>query len=401
MLPALRHDLDILPSPSKEQPGVLIRDPMGYSEAMIVVPWALARALDCFDGQHSLLDLREVLVRHTGSLDVTPIQEQLIEALSQNAFLDDEVFAAVKDRRQRDFADSPVRAAAHAGSAYPAEPEALYATMREYIEPAGLSSEGAVTGIAAPHVSPFGGWKSYRAAYSQLPRGAGDRTFVILGTSHYGPPDLFGLTRKPFETPLGITRTDTAVVDRLAMRAPSAVTVEDYCHAVEHSIEFQVLFLQWLYGPQIQIVPILCGSFARSIYLGGKPEANPAVQRFFGELGEIAEKEKNRFTWVLGIDMAHIGRRYGDEMPAIANQGYLAEVAARDAARNKSVVAGDADGFWDQIQQNHDDLRWCGSSPLYTFLKVLPNVRGKVQRYEQWNIDEASVVSFAGISFTS
>jgi hypothetical protein len=42
---------------------------------------------------------------------------------------------------------------------------------------------------------------------------------------------------------------------------------------------------------------------------------------------------------------------------------------------------------------------WCGSSPLYTFLKVRPGARGSVERYEQWNIDAESVVSFAGMSF--
>ena len=61
-------------------------------------------------------------------------------------------------------------------------------------------------------------------------------------------------------------------MDELAAPRRSAVRMEDYCHAVEHSIEFQVLFLQYLYGPNIRILPILCGSFARSIYRGGKPE---------------------------------------------------------------------------------------------------------------------------------
>ena len=30
------------------------------------------------------------------------------------------------------------------------------------------------------------------------------------------------------------------LVDELAAAAPNAVRMEDYCHAVEHSIEFQV-----------------------------------------------------------------------------------------------------------------------------------------------------------------
>ena len=37
---------------------------------------------------------------------------------------------------------------------------------------------------------------SYRAAYRLLGSGYRDRTFVILGTSHYGTANRFGLTRK-------------------------------------------------------------------------------------------------------------------------------------------------------------------------------------------------------------
>ena len=36
--------------------------------------------------------------------------------------------------------------------------------------------------------------------------------------------------------------------------------MEDYCHAVEHSIEFLVVFLQHLFGSDIRILPVLCGS---------------------------------------------------------------------------------------------------------------------------------------------
>ena len=65
------------------------------------------------------------------------------------------------------------------------------------------------------------------------------------------------------------------------------------------------------------------------------------------------------------------------------------------------IAAGDARGFWERVQQNRDDLKWCGSSPFYTFMKVCPEARGQLHNYEQWNIDAASVVSFAGMSFTA
>jgi AmmeMemoRadiSam system protein B len=175
--------------------------------------------------------------------------------------------------------------------------------------------------------------------------------------------------------------------------------MEDYCHAVEHSIEFQVLFLQYLYGPNIRILPILCGSFAHSIYQGGKPEVNEDVKRFFDALGNLSAREGDRLFWVLGIDMAHMGRRYGDSMIARADEGEMSAVAERDRMRIERLSASDADGFWGLVQENRDDLKWCGSSPIYTFLKVMPQARGTLRRYQQWNIDEQSVVSFAAIGF--
>jgi AmmeMemoRadiSam system protein B len=136
---------------------------------------------------------------------------------------------------------------------------------------------------AAPHVSPQGGWQSYRAAYKELTPDLRDRTFVVLGTSHSGHPDKFGLTRKPFETPFGRTRIDQTLVAEL--EAQPAALAEDYCHAVEHSIEFQVIFLQAIYGADVCILPVLCGSFGRSMHAGGFPEDDEQVKRFLGALG--------------------------------------------------------------------------------------------------------------------
>jgi AmmeMemoRadiSam system protein B len=192
---------------------------------------------------------------------------------------------------------------------------------------------------------------------------------------------------------------ETRLADELEATAPGAVKMEDYCHSVEHSIEFQVVFLQHLYGPDIRILPVLCGPYARSLYEGGWPEDDPNVERFLGALGEIAAREGNRLFWVLGIDMAHMGRRYGDRAAAYAGRGDMLEVEERDKARIERLNAGDARGFWSLVQRNQDDLKWCGSSPAYTFLRAVPEARGSLERYEQWNIDGGSVVSFAGISF--
>ena len=78
----------------------------------------------------------------------------------------------------------------------------------------------------------------------------------------------------------------------------------------------------------------------------------------------------------------------------------MVEVAARDRRRCEAIGRGDADGFWAMLRENGDDLRWCGASPFYTFLRAVPGLRSELLHYEQWNIDEHSVVSFAGLAFS-
>jgi hypothetical protein len=406
-LPRLRSNLDFMPSPMRDRPGLLIRDSYQYSDATVIVPPLLVDCLRFFDGEGTSLDLRSRLVELTGDLRVGELQQHLVESLSQAGFLEDEVYARLRREKHEAFAAAPVLAASHAGSAYPDEPEALRETLAGYLSDgvppaAGAAADGSepgLIGIAAPHVSPHGGCETYRAAYREMGPALAGRTFVVLGTSHYGDPDRFGLTRKPFATPYGQAEIDVELINRLEAEGGAAVNMEDYCHSVEHSIEFQVVFLQHLYGPRVRILPILCGSFARSIYEGGRPEDNDNVRRFFGSLGEMAARESRRLFWVLGIDMAHMGRRYGDSFPAQAGRGVMASVAERDQARIERINEGDSESFWERVQENQDDLKWCGSAPLYTFLKAAPQARGRLRKYEQWNIDEQSVVSFAAIAF--
>jgi AmmeMemoRadiSam system protein B len=403
-LAALRRTLEMVPSPLPDRPGLLLRDPFRYSETMLVIPPAVVPCLAFFNGRYAEGQVKEALMGLTADPRIGEFLGHLRETLSGAGFLEDEAFARMRDERHREFAGAPRRAAVHAGSAYPASAGPLRQAMAQYMDgsapPAGAApAGGGLIGIAAPHVSPEGGWRSYRAAYAALTPADGVRTFVILGTSHYGEPERFGLTRKPFLTPLGETAIDTGLVDELVEGGGPAVVLEDYCHSVEHSIEFQVVFLQHLFGPGIRIVPVLCGPFARSAVAGGRPEDDDGVRRFLGALSEVAAREGGRLLWVLGVDMAHVGRRYGDGHSARVGDEAMARVEARDRDRIEHIARGSAPGFWSLVQEGGDDLRWCGASPVYTFLHAVRPARGELLRYEQWNIDETSVVSFAGMAF--
>src|SRR5438477_12604868 len=99
-MPRLRMNLDFMPSPSEEHPGLFIRDPYKFSDAMLVIPPPLVECLHCFDGLQTALDLRAALVRITGELEVGQFAEHLIETLSAAGFLENEQFEEMEGARK-------------------------------------------------------------------------------------------------------------------------------------------------------------------------------------------------------------------------------------------------------------------------------------------------------------
>ncbi|MGC9994924.1 MAG: AmmeMemoRadiSam system protein B [Terriglobia bacterium] len=411
VLPALRRALDILPSPEADRPGLLLRDPLGYAEAVLYVPPTWALALRCLDGEHTELDVQELLTRATGGLVFSDEVREFVRVLRQEGFLETEEFERRREQRHKEFLELPERPAAHAGSGYPASAVEIRTTFAEYFNSVEIDAgpPDNLVGVAAPHVSPEGGRNCYAETYRRLAAfpSLAERTFMVLGTSHWGAAGKFGLTHKPFVTPLGTLRVDDEMVIWLEQHGAGAVNSEDYCYAFEHSIEFQCVFLQYALGPELKIVPILCGPLGESPpaetaglkVSATSAESEKGLESFLDALAQLAEKHKDRLFWVLGIDLTHLGRRYGSPFTALANQGRMAEVAAQDRRRLELVCAGDSRGFLELVSAGGDELNWCGHSTLYTFLRAIGQVRGRLLRYEQWNIDPQSVVSFASVEF--
>lgn len=380
---------------------LVLHDSFHYSPMQVLLPPQAGSVLEFFDGRHDAGEARLAMVQATGDIRAGEMLDQLTRVLDDAGFLEGGKFDAMRAACEAEFAGAPTRLPVHAGGGYPADQSELTALMqRELIAPPAAGAVPGVVAIAAPHASPWAGYESYRQAYRALGEDAAGRTFVILGTSHYGAPDRFGLTRKPFLTPLGETRTRADLALRLAQRAPRGSAMEDYCHSIEHSIEFQVVYLQAIFGGDVEILPILCGPFGRSLLEGGRPEDDEGVREFFDALGELAAEQGKRLCFVLGVDMAHMGARYGDSEVYKPHAGAMLEVAERDRARIARLEAGDGDGFWELVRQNRDDLKWCGSAPFYTLMKTLPGLKGEARAYKHWNIDEESVVSFGAMAFT-
>src|SRR5262245_30347789 len=131
-LPRLRHTLDIMPSPIPENPGFLIRDPLRYSEDILIIPPLLARGLALFDGVQTEIDLTAFLSHLIGQPIPDDVAANMVEALGSEGFLENEEFGERQRRRHEEFASAESRAASHAGSAYPAATEDLRARLNEY-----------------------------------------------------------------------------------------------------------------------------------------------------------------------------------------------------------------------------------------------------------------------------
>ncbi len=391
--PRLRP-VEAFPVEAEGRRYVCLRDPSGFAENPVFVPEPLVPIVALFDGERTLREVQAELAK--GGVGVVPFEKvaEVSDALDRAFFLESEAFAAEKRRIESAFRLGSKRAAAHAGGAYPCEPEALRSAIDSYFAHAGGPPAGTEAprrfprAILAPHIDFHRGGRTYASAYGAF-RGAEDPpdTIVVLGTWHASGDRPFVLTEKDYETPLGPVETDRGFVRDLARRAPGAgLFDEEIGHRHEHSVEFQAVMLARLFESapkRPKIVPILVGSMHGRFFDSGEaPDTDPAIGDVLAALGETLAERDGRVAIVGGVDLAHVGPRFGDRDPL--TEKMLSWVEAEDRAMLDHVLEADADAFFASIAKDHDRRRICGYPPIYSILKVLKTgPRGKLVRYEQ------------------
>src|SRR5439155_4714236 len=126
----------------------------------------------------------------------------------------------------------------------------------------GPRPDGQLTAALLPHIDYARGGVSYAWGFKEVVERSRASVFVIIGTSHYSR-ERFTLTRQDFKTPLGLVPTDQDCIDTLIAGYGDGLLNDPFAHVPEHSIELEVVFLQYLYEVRrpIRIVPLLVGSF--------------------------------------------------------------------------------------------------------------------------------------------
>ena len=396
--PRLRA-VEAFPVEHEGQRCIALRDPAGFTDQIAVLPGPLLDLVSLFDGEHPVEAIREILRRRHGEAPSVEQIAALVDRLDDAGFLDSERFRARRRATDDAFRQSPVRPAAHAGGAYAGEAAAL----REQI--AGFFAldrsdkrAGTLSALIAPHIDFHRGGPTYGSAYQEVLDRSDADLYVILGTCHAGMSDPFAVTLKPYDTPLGPVGVDRDFYEALAGRAGQDLLASEPAHRAEHSIEFQAVMLQSLLGGRrpFTILPVLASYLHEAVWAGTEPEADPRVPRFLDALREAVAASSRRVCLVAGVDLAHVGPRFGDPDPN--TEASLAIVEREDRAMLGSVVAGDARGFFARVAADRDARRICGLSPIYSLLRVLPEAPGRLLEYRQWP-DPEGAVTFCAVSF--
>ncbi len=406
--PPLRTDVEAFPVEQGGQRLLGLRDPAGYTSSVVLLPGALLAVVSLFDGQRSIVDIQAELMRRHGELVRGEEIEQIIAGLDEHGFLDSPRFAERRQAVDLTFLTSPMRPAAHAGGAYAADPDELRRAMDGFFTATGgpgapersprRGRRPRLRGLIAPHIDLHRGGGAYAWAYRDLAERSDADCFVIFGTCHAGIRDPFVLTRKDYATPLGPATVDRDLVDGLATRAKHDCFASELAHRGEHSIEFQTVFLRYVFGGrrEFTIVPVLASFAHEALARGQGPEDDPRVPRFLDALAETLLVSGRKAVVIAGADLAHVGPRFGDPAPIGPND--LARVAQEDRAMLATVEDGDARGFFGSIAADGDRRRICGFSPIYALLRTLGSGRGEVKHYGQWP-DPQAVVTYASVVF--
>jgi len=354
--------------------------------------------MQLFDGQHSLRDIQAAAMQQLdGQLLPFELFTGLVERLDESLFLESPRF--------RDRLTSPVREPSCIGC-YEGDPKALREQLTELFAgdcgpglPEPRPPDGRLRAALIPHIDYERGGKTFAWGFKEVAERSDAALFLIIGTSHYSA-HRYTLTRKDFKTPLGIVPTDQAFIDRLVAHYGNGLFDDELCHLPEHSIELEIVFLQFLYEGKrpIRVVPLVVGSFQDSVETGSLPSFREDVGRMIEALRQTMAETPEPICTIISGDLAHVGPKFGDANPV--SQPLLGMSREQDLALIERAETVDTAGYFRIIAEEADRRRICGLPPTYTVLEAVQPSRGKLLHYDQYiHPDRFESVSFASMAF--
>lgn len=400
------RNIDAAPIKHEGETFIAMSDTSGYIvDQLILTPAAFFIAAQ-LDGHNTVEDIQQGFREQFGGAEVPETQiQEVVDYLDDHGFLLNRQFDAIRERIDKEFTQADTRPAYFAGRSYPKEPDRLRAQVDGFFTsptgPGPLERVAAepLPGLIVPHIDFHRGHAGYAHGYKALFDRPRPDVVFIFGVAHAGASTPFILTRKHFDTPLGILETDQEIVGRLADACTFDPFADEAVHRTEHSAEFQAVMLAYGFGTDVKIVPVLCSRFLDDP-AAGLPSDNSAVARFLETCRAIVAEPGRRCAVIAGADLAHVGKRFGD--PFDIDEAVVQSVSERDHEDLGHITgtAMDADAFYASVMKDENRRNVCGVNCIYATLKTLDGaVQGGAMRYYDYAHDPAGgIVSFASIS---
>ena len=407
--PRLRP-VQLTPVRDGERELLVVTDPLGIVNGQPVLGFETIAILQLLDGATSLTDIQALVMQESKDLRIGNIVREFIAKLDDLLLLQSPKFEAAMARAQAEWHPLEVRPAALDGACYPAEREPLekyldeqFAFAAQRAAEAGAPAVG--TGappraLLAPHLDPRREGHVNARAYLEIGAGtAADAPLrvVVFGTGHNLTDEYVALTRKRFETPLGQVPCDTAFVDRVAAGLGEHAYRREIVHRDEHSIEFQVIYLQRRLGKRPwTLVPILCGGFHRLLDDRRTPRDEPVVEALIRAVREAEAALGGATLYVAGVDLSHVGPRFGDaKLDAEAEE----LVRRTDEQAIAAAATGDGDAWFKAIADVEDLTRICGFAPTYCMLRAAAPGAGRPLAYAGSPEPDGTLVTIAAMAW--
>ena len=397
--------LNAFPVEAHGRQAICMQDPLRLTDKQVIVDHETYFIISMMDGEHDITDIQLAYTRKFGDLLLNSRINSLLVELDKNLLLESGRLQEAIERLSKEFRKEPLRRAEHVGTAYEEEPEKLRAQLDEVMKLASLENGGKsrmtrlLRGIIAPHIDIRAGAEGYARAYKCVAEAEPADLYVILGVSHVHTAREFVLTDKDFETPLGISRTDKGFVEGLQKSLSMDYMVDELAHKGEHSIEFQVLFLQHVIGDrEYRIVPILCSGFHEQVEQDVLPEMDADIREFLDALKEKVEDYPGKVCIIAGVDLSHVGQKFGTPGPLGPTQVKAVEFI--DQEMLKIIQRDGTLGFFRHIEEDKNGRNVCGFAAIYSLLYLIKGSKVELLHYgSHYEAVTSSMVSFASMAF--
>ncbi len=386
--PILRQ-VDVIPGEYEGKPVIFLRDPVGLVDEMIVLPAQLIFLLGLMNGENDLRDLQAEASKKFG--EIIPLEEitNFVRFLDEKGFLWSETFETIKEKTYESWFNQRLRLMAHAGSAYPIKKEEAQSFLEEILNLATINASKTPRILLVPHLDIKSGAKAYAEGYKRFQIPPGSRV-ITLGVGHYLDYP-YSLLTKDIATPFGILRNDKGGLLYLAHTKKLELFPDHIVHKLEHSIEFQALFLSYLRGEEVVMLPFLVGS--HRVLFANKPLIENLVMG-------LLELMDDKTYLVLGIDFCHLGLRYGDPIPA--DEKISEKALEVDRELIQLAFEGKSRVLEEQISK-YEPFKICGASSLYLLSLLIEKGafkgRGEIFYQEFVPFGEGSAVSIASAGY--